>query len=98
MAPISSWFNIETASVTFHPLGSCSNALRSALLALFEADRFKLVAWLVSLRFLGRPRSIMLPDSDWFLLCPPTVDAFRAASGSALGVVDASEMLSLGVL
>ena len=87
-----------TASLTFQPFGSCSKARRSALFARFDDDLFSPTTPLVSLRFLGRPRSMMLLfDSDWFRLCP-MLDALRTGSGSALGVADASDALSFGPL
>jgi hypothetical protein len=60
--------NTFTASLAFHPLGSCSNARLSELLLLLEPVRFRVAQ--KSDLFRGRPLSMMLPDSDWCLLCP----------------------------
>ena len=89
-----------TASLAFHPFGSCSKARRSALLLLLEPARFKILPLMDSFLFLGRPRSIMLPASDWFLLCPVLIGGALCGGsvGSALGVTDASEAPSFGVL
>jgi len=84
------------ASLAFHPLGSCSNARLSELLLLLEPVRFRVVMVAVSDRFRGRPRSMILPDSDWCLLCPRITRRIGSLS-SVLGVVDASEAVSFGV-
>lgn len=58
-------------SLAFHPFGSSSNILLSALLLLFESSFFTDAAGLKvklgavrSVLFFGRPRSMMLPDSE----------------------------------
>ena len=63
-APTSVGLNIFTASLAFHPLGSCSKARLSELLLLFDPVRFKGATPMISDRFRGRPRSMMLADSD----------------------------------
>jgi hypothetical protein len=83
-----------TASLAFHPLGSCSIACPSELLFLFEPLRFKVAGPAqTSSRLGGRPRLIILSDSDWFRLCPKA----RLCNGSlssALGVIERSDATS----
>ena len=84
------------ASLAFQPLGSCSNARLSELLLLFEPVRFNVLDAQDSDRFRGRPRSMMLADSDWCLLCPRGTRCIGSAS-SDVGVLETSRMVSFGV-
>jgi len=93
--------NMLAASSAFHPLGSCSKARRSALLLLLDSVLLRTMPPpVLSFRLLGRPRSMMLADSDWFLRCPIAEPVRRASTGSALGVANGSgsvAVASLGV-
>src|SRR5262245_26759168 len=88
-----------TASHTFHPLGRSSNARRSALLLRLDSVPFRVEMLLLrtSIRFLGRPRSMMPPDSDWPLLCP-YMTAFALRGSSVFGVGASSIVVWLGVV
>jgi hypothetical protein len=86
--------NTFTASLAFHPLGSCSNALLSELLLLLEPVRFRVAQ--KSDRFRGRPRSMMLADSDWCLLCPKVAVCIGSPS-SVWGVPEVLWTVGSGV-
>lgn len=94
--------SICAASPALQPLGSDSKARRSALLARFDAARFTpaMLGRLSrpSLRFLGRPRSMMLADSDWPRRWPSGAVWPLRGSVSALGVAWMSGLVSLGVV
>jgi hypothetical protein len=95
-AATSGGLSIFTASLAFHPLGSCSNARLSELLLLFEPVLFSVEAAPVSDRLRGRPRSMMLPDSDWCLLWPDVM-LCTWSLGSAAGVTAGSGVVPSGV-
>jgi len=96
MAATSDWDIMLEASWALHPMGSVSNAFLSALLLLLDVPLFSPMSSFV--RFRGRPRSMMLPDSDWPLRCPNETGGALRGSVSALGVALRSAALSLGVV
>lgn len=93
----SAWQSMSAASLAFHPLGNCSKARRSALLLLPPPVLFRTLPSLPSVRFLGRPLSMMLPVSEWFLRCPLVGGALCGGCGSALSGLGV-ELLSSGMV
>jgi hypothetical protein len=85
-----------TTSFAFQPLGSCTNARLSELLLLFDSARREGDAPTTSDRFRGRPLSMILPDSDWCLLCPRATPGVGSLS-SDMGETEGSGLQSLGV-